>query len=74
MTSLSDWSELRRGEVCGHQTMSAERASGKVGSRAAEAARAGVSHNKEALNQKAEILGAVTRPGGRQQEIPALKL
>lgn len=37
----------------GHQTMSAERASRKVGSRAAEAARAAFpSHNKEALESE----------------------
>lgn len=59
----------------GHQAMSAERASRKVVSRAAEAA--GLRFllmTRKPLNQKAELLGAVTRPGGRQREIPALKL
>ena len=59
----------------GHQAMSAERASRKVGSRAAEAA--GLHFlltTRKPLNQKAELLGAVRRPGGQQREIPALKL
>jgi hypothetical protein len=55
--------------------MSAERASRKVVSRAAEAE--GLRFllmTRKPMNQKADLLGAVTRPGGRQREIPALKL
>ena len=60
--------------MCGHQAMSAERASRKVGLSAAEAT--GLHFlltMRKPWSQKAELLGAVTRPGGRQ-EIPALKL